>query len=44
MQGVRRCVHVGILRVDVEADSSIFIQILQGEVSPWAVEYEVRQL
>lgn len=43
LQGLERCVADNLVCIDVEMDSLVLLQILQGIVSvPWMVVYEIR--
>lgn len=44
LQGISKCWIDGDVQVDVDTDSMILIQILQGKVDiPWILAYEIRE-
>lgn len=45
LQGLKLCVHKGVLQWDVEMDSLVLMQIIQGKAgTPWAITYEIREI
>ncbi|KAM7482675.1 hypothetical protein LguiB_007258 [Lonicera macranthoides] len=45
LQGLSLCVSKGMIDIDIEVDSMVFVQILQNKAQvPWSISYEVRAI